>query len=57
VQDKIALAKRVLTEDTKVLYGIFGIINTSGYFPPHKFLNEFFLIGMVEARISQYSSR
>jgi hypothetical protein len=45
VQDKIALAKKVLTEDTKVLYGIFGVINTSGYFPPHKFLNEFFLIG------------
>jgi hypothetical protein len=37
----INLAKKVLLENTKVLYGIFGIINTSGFFPPRGFLNEF----------------
>ncbi len=45
MQDKIALAKKVLSENTKVLYGIFGIIEASGYFPPRDFLNEFFLGG------------
>jgi len=45
VQDQVALAKKVLSENTKVLYGIFGIIETSGYFPPRDFLNEFFLGG------------
>jgi hypothetical protein len=44
-QDKITLAKRVLSDNAKVLYGIFGIINTSGYFPPRSFLNEFLMGG------------
>ncbi|URG53896.1 hypothetical protein IG605_006225 [Pectobacterium quasiaquaticum] len=38
-------AKRILDENTKVLYGIFGVISSSGYFPPLPFLNEFFLVG------------
>lgn len=43
--DNIDHAKRVLEDNTKVLYGIFGIISGSGYFPPLPFLNEFFLAG------------
>ncbi|BFM51320.1 hypothetical protein [Marinomonas sp. THO17] len=45
MQDHVALAKKVLSQNTKVLYGIFGIIDTSGYFPPRGFLNEFLLRG------------
>lgn len=45
MQDKISLAEKILFENTEVLYGIFGIINTSGYFPPYHFLNEFLLTG------------
>ncbi|MGF1765652.1 hypothetical protein [Aliivibrio kagoshimensis] len=43
--DNVALAKRVLTDNTEVLYGIFGFINTSGYFPPCSFFNEFLIGG------------
>lgn len=43
--DNIDNARRVLEENTKVLYGIFGIIDFSGYFPPLPFLNEFFIAG------------
>lgn len=43
--DNIDHAKRVLEDNTNVLYGIFGIISGSGYFPPLPFLNEFFLTG------------
>ncbi|WP_419963027.1 hypothetical protein [Pantoea vagans] len=43
--DNIDNARRVLEENTKVLYGIFGIIDVSGYFPPLPFLNEFFIAG------------
>jgi hypothetical protein len=42
---QIKLAKEVLTANTKVLYGIFGQIESSGYFPPRLFLNEFFMGG------------
>lgn len=35
----------IIDENTKVLYGVFGIINGSGYFPPLDFLNEFFIRG------------
>jgi hypothetical protein len=38
-------AKRVLTADEAVLYGIFGVIGGSGYFPPRQFLNEFLMAG------------
>ena len=38
-------AKRVLTADEAVLYGIFGVIGVSGYFPPREFLNEFLMVG------------
>lgn len=38
-------ARRVLDENTKVQYGIFSIIDVSGYFPPLPFLNEFFIAG------------
>jgi hypothetical protein len=44
-QYNIALAKSVLSDNTKVLYGIFNIINTSGYFPPRSFINEFLMGG------------
>jgi hypothetical protein len=38
-------AKRILIENSKVLYGIFGIVKGSGYFPPNEFLNQFLLKG------------
>jgi len=38
-------AKRVLVADEAVLYGIFGVIGGSGYFPPRDFLNEFLMVG------------
>jgi hypothetical protein len=41
----IESAKQVLSENSKVLYGIFGAIEASGYFPPRKFLNQFFESG------------
>lgn len=43
--EHINYAKRVLDENTKVLYGIFGVISGSGYFPPLPFLNEFLMAG------------
>jgi hypothetical protein len=45
MQNRIDLTKKVLSENTKVLYGIFGVIDTSGYFPPLPFLNEFLMGG------------
>ncbi len=41
----ITEAKRVLTENSKVLYGFFGVVESSGVFPPRDFLNEFLLVG------------
>jgi len=41
----LKLAKNVLTENSKVLYGIFGVIESSGFFPPREFLNQFLLQG------------
>ena len=38
-------AKRVLAADETVRYGIFGVIGSSGYFPPREILNEFLLRG------------
>ena len=38
-------AKHVLAANEAVLYGIFGVIGSSGYFPPQRFLNEFLLRG------------
>ncbi len=37
--------KGILNENTTVLYGIFGIISDSGFFPTRKLLNEFLLKG------------
>lgn len=41
MRNALELAKRVLAADEAGLYGIFGVIGTSGYFPPRPFLNEF----------------
>lgn len=38
-------AKQVLTTNEAVLYGIFGVVSSSGIFPPQKFLNEFLMQG------------
>jgi hypothetical protein len=38
---KVALAKDVLEENSKVLYGIFGVVESSGFFPPREILNGF----------------
>jgi len=40
-ESPIESAKDVLTRNKNVLYGIFGHIRSSGYFPPREFLNEF----------------
>jgi hypothetical protein len=41
----VETAKRVLVADEAVRYGIFGMIGTSGFFPPRAFLNEFLMGG------------
>jgi hypothetical protein len=41
----LQLAKNVLLENATVMYGVFGVIEESGYFPPREFLNEFFMSG------------
>jgi hypothetical protein len=38
-------AKRILRTNSRILFGIFGTVESSGYFPPLNFLNEFFLEG------------
>ena len=38
----VKLAKKVLSENSKVLYGIIGVVESSNYFPPQEFLNQFF---------------
>ncbi len=38
-------AKQVLEANAGVLYGIFGVIEGTGYFPPLPFLNEFLAKG------------
>lgn len=43
--DVVVEAKSVLRRDEAVLFGIFGIIGGSGYFPPREFLNEFLMAG------------
>lgn len=42
---RIERAIKVLTENTKVLYGFFGVVEQSPFFPPCSFLNEFFQKG------------
>lgn len=44
-ESNIVKAISILDENSKVLYGIFGMIENSGYFPPCDFLNEFLLHG------------
>jgi len=41
----VELAKKILVENTNVLYGIFGVVESSGYFPPQNFLNQFLVVG------------
>jgi len=38
-------AKTVLLENARVLYGIFGVVASSNYFPPRDLLNEFLMGG------------
>ena len=45
MKSKINIVKTILLENVKVLYGIFGVIKTSGYFPPRNFFNEFLIQG------------
>lgn len=39
------LAKKLIMENSNVLYGIFGIVESSGYFPTHSLLNQFLMLG------------
>lgn len=41
----VETAQRVLAANVAVQFGIFGIIDGSGYFPPREFLNEFLKAG------------
>lgn len=41
----VETAKRVLTENSAVMYGIFGVVSSSGLFPPREFLNQFLSLG------------
>jgi hypothetical protein len=45
MSDPVQTAKRVLAANTVVQHGIFGAINSSGFFPPMKFLNQFLVMG------------
>jgi hypothetical protein len=45
VPSSLDTAKQVLAADEAVLYGIFGVIGSSGFFPPRGFLNEFLMRG------------
>jgi hypothetical protein len=45
VPSSLESAKQVLEANEKVLYGIFGVIGSSGYFPPRDFLNDFLMQG------------
>jgi hypothetical protein len=45
MKNSIENAKAILLENKKVKFGIFGIIESSGYFPPRIFLNQFLLEG------------
>lgn len=38
-------AQQIPGENTNVLYGLFGMIDASGYFPPLVFLNTFLMAG------------
>lgn len=38
-------AQRILRTNSAILFGIFGAIEASNYFPPQDFINEFFLAG------------
>jgi hypothetical protein len=43
--EAVAAAKRILSADEAVLYGIYGVIGKSRFFPPRAFLNEFLMGG------------
>lgn len=45
VASSLEAAKQVLAANEAVLYGIFGVIGSSGFFPPCAFLNEFLIRG------------
>jgi hypothetical protein len=45
VPSSLETAKQVLAANEKVLYGIFGVIGSSNFFPPQAFLNEFLMRG------------
>lgn len=45
MSNRIEKAKNTLAENSEVLYGIFGVIKGSGFFPPRVFLNEFLKAG------------
>ena len=45
MESNVERAKDILLADSAVLYGIFGVIENSGHFPPDTFLNEFLMGG------------
>jgi hypothetical protein len=55
----VDLVKLVLAENMKIRFGIFGLIEDSGFFPPRPFLNEFLMVGYdpcdQDARMANWS--
>jgi hypothetical protein len=45
MRDAVQFAKQILAANEEVLFGIFGQIGRSRYFPPQEYLNEFFKQG------------
>jgi len=45
VAGPLEVAKHVLATNEAVQYGIFGVVGSSGVFPPQAFLNEFLARG------------
>jgi hypothetical protein len=56
----VEIACRVLSQNETVQFGIFGLIGKSEYFPPLRFLNEFFMKGHdpcdQDQRMSKWNS-
>jgi hypothetical protein len=46
MSNAVEKAKLVLEKDLAVLYGFFGVLDSSGFFPPREFLNEFLRRGL-----------
>ncbi len=44
-ETEVTKVKKILSENSKVPYGIFGVIESTRYFPPRELLNQFLYKG------------